>query len=151
VRHQGYLQPAESKRLSEHCAANHVSESAVIREALSRYFEAGADDTTLIMQRVDRVLRAQARTQRDLELLSEAFALFVKFWFAHTPAVSAAERPAARTSAEARYAQFVEYVSQQFSAGRRFLEDLPRETLADEQELAALARSSGAPGGRTDA
>ncbi len=149
-RHQPYLTPDESKRLIDYCAAAKTSETAVIREALSRYFRDESCDTTLLTGRVDRTLRAQARTQRDLELLSEAFALFVKFWFAHTPAVSAEDRPAAKSSAEARYAQFVEYVSQQFSAGRRFLDDLPRESLADEEELAALARG-GPPRGRTDA
>src|ERR1019366_3988381 len=94
------------------------------------------------MGRLDRVLRAQARTQRDLELLTETFALFVKFWFAHPPAVAEQNRATARTTAEARYAQFVEYVSGQFSAGRRFLDDLPRDVVADEAELAAMVASA---------
>jgi hypothetical protein len=53
-------------------------------------------------------------------------------WFAHTPAVAEQNRATARTTAEARYAQFVEYVSSQFSAGRRFLDDVPRDVVADE-------------------
>jgi hypothetical protein len=139
VRHQPYLQREESKRLEAHCAATRTSESAVIREALARYFGDAPRDGELVMRRLDRVLRGQARTQRDLELLTEAFALFVKFWFAHTPAVAEQSRGAARASAEARYGQFVEYVSRQFSAGRRFLDDLPRDLVADERELAAIA------------
>jgi hypothetical protein len=139
VRHHPYLRREESRRLVEYCAAHRTTESAVIREALARYFGDTPSDATLIMARIDRGLRAQARTQRDLELLTEAFALFVKFWFAHTPAIGEQDRGAARSAAEARYGQFVEYVSRQFSAGRRFLDDLPRDVVADERELAAIA------------
>jgi hypothetical protein len=154
VRHQPYLRREDSRRLVEHCAATNTTESAVIREALARYWADAPTDATLVMGRLDRVLRAQARTQRDLELLTETFALFVKFWFAHTPAVAEQNRATARTTAEARYAQFVEYVSSQFSAGRRFLDDLPRDVVADEDELAAMvstaagAVATGAPPAR---
>jgi hypothetical protein len=142
VRHQPYLRREDSRRLVEHCASTNTTESAVIREALARYWADAPTDATLVMGRLDRVLRAQARTQRDLELLTETFALFVKFWFAHTPAVAEQNRATARTTAEARYAQFVEYVSSQFSAGRRFLDDLPRDVVADENELAAMVATA---------
>ncbi len=151
MQHQGYLLPEESERLVQYCAALHVSESAVIREALARYVRDTVDDVTLLMQRADRGLRAQARTQRDLELLSEGFGLFVKFWFAHRPAVSTEDRPAARATAGARHTQFVDDLAQQFSAGRRFLDDLPRESLADDEELAIVARRASASSGSSDA
>jgi hypothetical protein len=143
VRHQPYLGPEDSKRLIEYCAATNTTESGVVREALRRYWADAPTDATLIMGRLDRVQRAQTRTQRDLELLTEAFAVFVKFWFAHTPSVAEGSHKAARTMAEARYKQFVDYVSSQFAAGRRFLEDLPQDMVADESELAELAATKG--------
>ena len=144
VRHQPYLRAEDSKRLVAHCAATNTTESAVIREALARYWEDAPTDASLVMARLDRALRAQARTQRDLELLTETFALFLKVWFAHTPAVAEQHHSTARSSSDARYTRFVEYVSSQFSSGRRFLDDLPREVVADERELAAIAASAGA-------
>jgi hypothetical protein len=103
---------------------------------------------TLFLRRLDRLGRALARTQRDLELHSEAFAVFVKIWFAHTPSVAPDARKAAQTLAESRYRQFVDYVAQQFTGGRRFIDDLPRECLADEHELSALAATE--PGARPE-
>src|SRR5580658_3270915 len=88
--------------------------------------------------RHERVFR-QDRMHRDLELLSEAFSVFVRLWFAHTPSVPVDAKPVARSTAESRYKQFVEHVVQQFSGGRRFLDDLPREVAANDAELNAIA------------
>jgi hypothetical protein len=90
-----------------------------------------------------------ARTQRDLELFSQAFGVFMRLWFAHTPPIPEENKRSARTSAESRYKQFVEHVSQQFSGGHRFLDDLPHEAVANEAELTAVVASgadSMAPG-----
>jgi hypothetical protein len=148
VRHQPYLHPEDSKRLVAHCAATNTSESAVFREALARYFYNVPSEADLLLRRLDRVQLRLARTQRDVELLTEAFAVFVKLWFAHTPQVAERDKGVARTAAEGRYAQFVEYVSRQFGGGRRFVDDLPQEIIGDERELAAMAET---PRGATDA
>jgi hypothetical protein len=49
-------------------------------------------------------------------------------------------KAAARLTAESRYQQFVEHVGEQFFGGKRFFDDLPREILADGDELAAHAQ-----------
>jgi hypothetical protein len=80
---------------------------------------------------------------RDVELLSAAFAVFVQLWFAHTPGLREERKPAAREDAESRYQQFKDYVTQEFAGGRRFLDDLPREAIADDAELNAIAANAG--------
>jgi predicted DNA-binding protein len=142
VRHHPYLRAEESKRLVELCARTNTTESAIIREALHRYWSDAPTDATLIMGRLDRAQRAHARTQRDVELLTEAFAIFVRFWFAHTPAVASDARKTARSASTARYKEFVDYVATQFGAGRRFVDDLPRDVVADPAELAVLAATA---------
>ena len=48
--------------------------------------------------------------------------------------------------AESRYGQFVEHVSEEFSGGRRFLDDLSREVVANDAELDAIVdNSNGSP------
>jgi hypothetical protein len=47
----------------------------------------------------------------------------------------ARSRQAARATAEGRYKKFVEYVAEQFSGGHRFLDDLPKEMVANDVEL----------------
>ena len=131
-----------ANRLAALCAATHSTESAVVEAALRQYLD-GTSDQTLLLHRLNRLGRALERIHRDLELLSEAFGVFIRLWFAHTPAVQEDAKPSARRIAESRYKQFIEHVTHQFSGGQRFLDDLPRETLADDRELEAAAGSPG--------
>ena len=153
VRLHPYLEEALAKRLSTYCAATGIASSSVIEAALRQYLDE-TSDKTLILRLLGRLARAQVRTQRDLEVLSEAFAVWVRVWFAHTPRVDDAAELVRRT-AESRYARFVEQVAERFSGGERFLDDLPREVLADEVELEKLtaggcaAREAADPAGRS--
>ena len=131
-------------RLSSYCAASNITERAVFEAALEQYIS-GTSDMTLVLRRLDRLGRAADRVHRDVEFLSAAFAVFVRLWFAHTPGLREEVKPAAREDAESRYQQFKDYVTQEFAGGRRFLDDLPREAVADDAELAAIAANAGTP------
>jgi len=141
VRLLPYVDPALAQRVDQFCAATDVTVSAVVAAAIGQYLD-GTSDATLVLRRLDRLGRAVARNHRDVELLSEAFAVFVRLWFAHTPAIPEAAKGSVRASAESRYRQFVEHVAEQFSGGHRFLDDLPHEAIGDEGELAAVAESA---------
>ena len=129
-------------RLSSYCAASNITERAVFEAALEQYIS-GTSDMTLVLRRIERLSRAADRVHRDVELLSAAFAVFVQLWFAHTPSLREEVKPAAREDAESRYQQFKDYVTQEFAGGRRFLDDLPREAIADDAELDAIAANAG--------
>ncbi len=138
VRLLPYVEAPLADRLRTFCAATAATESAVVAGALRQYLD-GTSDATLLLRRMDRLGRAAARHQRDLELLSEAFAVFVRLWFAHTPTIPEDGKRSARASAESRYRQFIEHVAEHFSGGRRFLDDLPHDSIGDESELSAVA------------
>ena len=131
------IAPQTRKRLKEHCAARGISSRAGVEEAIARYLD-DVSDPGLIMKRLDRLGRAVARVQRDNELFMESFTVFVKLWFAHTPSVGEADKPAAQVNAEARYRQFVKYVSDLLARGHRAFDDFPRESIADPPELTAI-------------
>jgi hypothetical protein len=143
------LTEAIRDQLSSYCAASGISERAVFEAALQQYIN-GTSDMTLVLRRLDRLGRACERSHRDQRLSTEAFAVFVRLWFAHTPSIPEDAKPAARSTAESRYRQFVEYVTQQFSGGPRFLDDLPREVLADEAELDAIIEQPTGAAGKGD-
>jgi hypothetical protein len=130
-----------AQRVDQYCAAMGLSESALIKSSLTKYLD-GTNDATLLLRRMDRLGRARERDHRDLEFLSEAFSVFVRLWLAHTPSMPEDAKRSARINAESRYKQFVEHVVQQFSGSRRFLDDLPQESLADEAELVAIGGSA---------
>lgn len=128
------IDPQLANRLARHATASGVTETAIVEAALAQYLDR-TSDTALVLGRLDRNGRAYARLERDLAFLSEAFAIFVKIWFAHTPTIPEDERQVARTTGEARYRKWLEHVVEQFSGGHRFVDDLPRERVGDETEL----------------
>jgi hypothetical protein len=134
VRIQPYILAELGERVDDVCASRGVTESAIVEAALRQYLD-GTSDKTLLLRRLDRLGRAVERDHRDLEILTETFAVFMRLWFAHTPTIPEDAKQAARMTAEARYRQFVKHVAEQFSGGRRFLDDLPREDLSDDAEL----------------
>jgi hypothetical protein len=148
VRLQSYVEPDLGQRIDRFCAASGVSQSALIKSSVRQYLD-GTSDATLVLRRLDRLGRVLELCHRDLQLLAEGFAVFVRIWLAHTPNIPEDQKRAARMAAESRYKQFVEHVVQQFSGGRRFVDHLPHESVAEDGELTTLARSdAGSPHGR---
>jgi hypothetical protein len=141
IRLQSYIETPMGQRLEAFCAAKGLTEGAVVHAALGQYLD-GTGDAALVMRRLDRLGRAGERTQRDLELVAETLALFVQMWLAHTPQLPEDARASARTSAHLRFQQFVTRLAEKFSGGHRFIDDLPREFLADEAELGQAASST---------
>jgi hypothetical protein len=134
VRLQPYVPDEISRRLEAACASTNVTESAFVTSALQERLD-GTSDMTLILRRLNRLGGAIARMHRDLELCSEAFGVFVRHALAHAPHVPEDRRDELRARAENRYKQFLEHVVEQYSGGRRFLDDLPHEPVADDSEL----------------
>ena len=142
---QPYVGPTLHARLVEHCAARGVTESSVVTESLTQYLD-GLSDPTLLYRRLDRVTRALDRTERELGVLSQAFALFVRLWLAHTQRLPKESRAAATASAEERYREFLDALALRVAGGKRLFDDLPQDQLADHDELASLAEQASGPG-----
>jgi|ERR1700722_15851336 len=138
IRLQPYVDAPLAKQLAAYSAATGMTTSFVVQGALRQYLDR-TDDKTLLLRRLDRLGRAWDRTQRDLEIHMEAFAIYVKLWFAHTPQIADNAKDYARRTAESRFAQFQEHLVERFQGGRRFVDDLPREVIADEAELSRMA------------
>jgi len=117
-------------RLTKYCAASGISERAVIENALRQYLE-GSSDLALMLRRLDRLSVALSRDHRDLELLSEAFGLYMRAWFvAHSPSV--ADNKTMRAGGDA-YKAFAQHLRERFSAGHRFVDDMPRGFMNEEE------------------
>ena len=123
-------------RLTKYCAASGISERTVIEDAVRKHLDS-TDDTALVLRRFDRVERALARGERDMEILSEAFGRYMRLWFlAHAPNPDAAEgKGSARSGAETQYKKFAQHLGAQFAQGHSFIDDLPAETFRDADDV----------------
>jgi len=128
------MRPELRNRLAGFALASGVPESGIIASSLEQYLDR-TSDRELLMARLNRLENVLGRVHRDQQLLAQAFSVFVRLWFAHTRPVAEEEKAHARATAEARYKRFLEHVVEEFARGRRLVDDLPREVIADDGEL----------------
>ncbi len=106
-----YVLPEISNRLAAYCGAKGLTESAAVEAAIEQYLDGGERDGALILRRLDRQARDSADQRRTLEVLSEAFAMFVRYWFVYVPQWSHAERAAGARRSVTEFERFIGFVS----------------------------------------
>ena len=123
------LEPEIFKRLKAYTASTGAEDSATVNAAVAQYLDK-TSDTALILRRLDRISRREARMQRELDAISEVVTTFIQLWFAHTPQLSADERKAAQLAARDRFSEMFEYLRKRITGPKRFLVDLlgPEDT-----------------------
>jgi hypothetical protein len=120
---KSYLPAQLRKRIRQYAAKKGVSESAVANAAILRYLD-DANDGPLILRKLQRLDRNLERSRRDSDVLSEAFAVFVQLWFAHTPRLAESEMLTAEASALKRFKEFADHVAEKVATGGSFIADL---------------------------
>ncbi len=121
------------KRLSEYGARKGLTERDLIEEAIRQYLD-GTSDSAKVLAQLERLTlaidaerqrreSAHREVHRAIEVLSEAFGMFVRLWmFVHAATF---EIPATREAADSLYKEFAAKVAEYFRRGHRFLHDLP--------------------------
>jgi len=137
-----YVVPDIARRLTAYCAAKGLTESAAVQAAVEQYLDGGEREGALILRRLDRLGRASAQHQRDLEILSEGFAVFFQLWAMYVPNYSKAESDAASRRAGQLFDQYIGIVSRQLAAGPRFASRVVKE---DETRAGGNPSSSSPP------
>lgn len=118
-------------RVRLYAARRGATESSVVEAALNQHLDHEYTDRALLLRRLNRVDRQISTVQRDFDLLSQAFGVFVQVWFAHTPQIPEVGRSAAEQTALKRYRRFVEHVVRQLEDGARFARELAPDTEPD--------------------
>lgn len=121
-RHNIYIDEDTTAELEALAAKPGASKSAIITDAIRHYLRHrgahGIDDALRI--RLDRLSRETGLIRRDLQVLLESLAFFVRLYLtfnAHTPIPDKATQAVARE----RFQQFVEQVGRQIAAGKTSL------------------------------
>jgi hypothetical protein len=127
-----YIRTELAQRLVASSAAKGITESAAVETAIEAYLAGDQRDNELILRRLDRLTRASSRHQRDLEVMSEMFALYLRAWYAHSPQLSEEEKAVRQRLGQAKYQQFLDIVAERLGSGVRVANDLrPRSSTDD--------------------
>lgn len=122
IRHQFLLDPALSEKLDKLSRGPGVTKSEIVAKAVAAFIDRRGE-TELDQRygkRLDRISRDLDRAGRDIEMILESLALFIRFTItlnAHTPVPD----KATQAVAEARFQKFVEQVGRQIAGGKSTL------------------------------
>jgi hypothetical protein len=134
------LSHALRKRLTEYCAASGRSERAVIEEAVGQYLAGTRKESSTrgplerLVEAIDNDHRQRELQHRHLDVLSEAFAQFLRCWtIVHASTFKDPTTPAAteavskqRADGEALYKKLAGKIAENFLLGHRLIQDLPK-------------------------
>ncbi len=106
-----------------------VSKSALVEAALRMFLSPDGGDKreAALARRLDRLTRQFGRIERDLLILTEAFALFVRTELGVLPSLSPADQAAVRALGEERFASFAKELARRLEKGKRFFRDAVEE------------------------
>ena len=101
----------------------------LVNEALEQYFDLDSAKTreAILLKRIDQVDRKIEQLNSNLNVLSEAFSVYLKTYFARLPEIPKEQSKAAFSRANDLFMQFLQQVYQSSVAGNSLFNDLPKE------------------------
>lgn len=119
-RHHLYFDEALTAELEALASRPGASKSAIVADALRIYLKrrGSREIDDLLGLRLDRIATETAKARRDLDVLLESFALFVR-WQLTVQAPLPEADTAARAVGRARFEAFVNQVGARIGEGRR--------------------------------
>jgi predicted transcriptional regulator len=122
-RHALYLSEAMSQRLQATAEAHRVSKSAILERALQQYLAAPTGDQSAELSSLQNAAtsRTLRRLERDLAIVSELMATFVRYFVTITPPLPSSEHAAARTLGQIRFEQVIEEIARRMRTDRSLI------------------------------
>ncbi|MER8593532.1 CopG family transcriptional regulator [Mesorhizobium sp. M1182] len=122
IRHQFLLEPELSEKLENLSRNPSTTKSAIVAHAVETFIEQRGENELdqRYGKRLDRLSRELGHVRRDVEMILESLALFIRFSItlhAHTPVPDRATQ----AIAQERFDKFVEQVGRQIASGKRSL------------------------------
>lgn len=124
VRQNLYLDRKVTDALEALAAGPGGNKSRIVNDALSAWLarRASSQLDDVLKLRLDRMSRDQARIARDLDVLLESFALFVRYQLLVTAPLPEADTAALAIGRD-RFEKFIGQVGRQLASGKRTLRE----------------------------
>lgn len=125
-RHHIYLDDELTEKLDALAAQPGSSKSAIVSDALRAYLDRrGAKELDdLLKVRIGKLGDQIGRVERNLDVVLESFALFVRYQLAVTPPLPEADQKAARAVGQDRFQSFIAQVGRRIAGGHRVSDDV---------------------------
>jgi hypothetical protein len=121
-----YVSDSVAQRLKLAAKRPGTNKSAIVDAALDRFLNPERDERgdAALIRRLDRVSRQLDRTERDVSVVAETVALFVRYYLTITPPLPLGDQDAARALGRERFELFVAQVGKRVASDRRLVADV---------------------------
>ena len=145
-RYSVYLSPALGRKLELIAQHRRGARSALLEEALRASLEPqhvpGVEQ--VLARRLNEVHRAVGTIGRDVAIVSETLALFVRYFLTITPPLPQSEQEPARLLGKERFQVFVAQVGRRLAGDHRLVSEVLETIAANRPDLFAVAAGDGA-------
>lgn len=131
-----YLEPDLMDMLAHYAAQRDQSMSLIAQAAIASFLspDSAERQEAALIRRLGQIDRRLARLERDLGISTEAFATFIRFWLATTPALPEPAAQAARAKLSERYAAYTSALGRRLAKGPRLRQEVVEDVGGSEKE-----------------
>lgn len=121
-----YLEPDIMDMLAHYAAQRDQSMSLIAQAAIASFLSPDSTERqeAALARRLGQIDRRLARIERDLGISTEAFATFIRFWLATTPALPEPAAQAARAKVSERYAAYTGALGRRLAKGPQLRQEI---------------------------
>lgn len=121
-----YVEPARLRQLEAYARQTGQSKSLVAEAAIAAFLEPPAHERheAALMRRLDHQVHDAARLERNLMILTELTALFVRQWLVVAPVIGEAGQAAAQARGRERYQGFLAALGRRLARGAQLADDI---------------------------
>lgn len=142
-----YLSDSVAQRLVLAARRPGANKSAIVDAALDRFLNPERDSAgdAALVRRLDRMTAQVGRVDRDLSIMAETVALYIRYYLTITPPLPSGDQDAARALGRERFEMFVAQVGKRVASGGRLVADVMERVSASKPDLFARHLEEGAP------
>ncbi|MCG5233831.1 CopG family transcriptional regulator [Xanthobacter oligotrophicus] len=124
-----YLEPDIMDLLAHYAAQRDQSMSLIAQAAIASFLspDSAERQEAALARRLGQIDRRLARLERDLSISTEAFATFIRFWLATTPALPEPAAQAARAKVSERYAAYTSALGRRLAKGPQLRQEIEED------------------------
>ena len=141
-----YLSDHVAERLALAARRPGANKSAIVDAALDQFLNPERDPSgdAALVRRLDRINRQLDRVDRDVGIVAETLALYVRYHLTMTPPLPLPDREAARALGRDRFEMFIAQVGKRVASGNRLVAEVLERLTTASPDLINRALDDGA-------
>jgi hypothetical protein len=136
-----YFERDTARTLEKFAAQQNLKKSAVVEAAVRDYLAPDRADIreAALSKRMNRLHHQLEKIEQDLTVLTEATAIYIRYYLSVVTPIPEAHQEAARAQGKLRFSQFIEQLARHLQRGNSLARDLHDELFPEQGDFTKAA------------